>query len=161
MLRSLTATPILVAALTAVQPVSAKSVNYSDLQNQQAVELLRDFDTAAAHSANVAADLDSNARSSWQMQATGLADLRDTINDMGRVLARLQEMREALPPADRQLLETATTMLREIAADAQSAVQALNADQRNLWRPAYREHIVNLAAESRRLASSLAHHRTE
>src|SRR5215467_11282706 len=117
MLKSISASCFLAAALAAIPAVSAAaSVNF---------ETLKDFELRAADAADQAAFLDANTRSpqlGWESYSTRLEALKDDINDMGRLLALLEERHDSLAPSDREVIDRAAPVLRELADNTTAAI---------------------------------------
>src|SRR4030095_16583128 len=85
-----------------------------------------------------------------------LQALKDDVNEIGRIVSRLEDMRGSLSPATVEALDRAAGLVKEMAANSQSAIQFLNADQQNFWMPSYRKNVSNLVNESTQLAGSVS-----
>jgi hypothetical protein len=83
--------------------------------------------------------------------------MKDDVNDMGRLLSRLDQMRVQLGPEDREVVDRASALLKEMAANTTTAVQYLNTDQQNFGMPSYRKSVENLVNESNQLSAALNH----
>jgi chromosome segregation ATPase len=119
---------------------------------------MKDLDARADDAADQASELQANlltSNSSWEVHAQKLQALKDDVNEMGRLLARLEEVRGTLGAEDREVLDRAAVVLKEMAANTTAAVQYLNVDQQNFWIPSYRKSVNNLVNESSQLSSSL------
>ncbi len=141
----------LAAALAALPAVSFAATSDS---------VLKDFEFKAADAADRAATLDANTRSpevGWESYSVSLQALKDDINDMGRMLARLDTMRGSLTSADREVVDRAGATLKELAGNTSAAIQYSNRDRENYWTPTYRKYLTNMMAESDQLAASLNH----
>lgn len=121
---------------------------------------MKEFEFTANDAADQASAIQSSTLSSnigWQVHAQKLQALKDDVNEMARLLGRLDEMRNSLTPSDQAAIDSAAAILKELAGNTTAAVQYLNADQQNFWMPAYRKSIGNLENASSQLANSLAH----
>lgn len=160
MFKPMPANYLLIAALAALPAVSlARSVSPSH-DSSHAVESLRNFESVAADASDQAAGLDANTRSpelGWESYTVRLQSLKDDVNDLGRMLARLNQMRDSLTAADRAALDRVTPMLKEMADNTTAAVQYANRDHENFWTPTYRKYIVNLMNASDQMSSSVNH----
>jgi hypothetical protein len=158
-LKSLTARSLLMAALVAL-PVATFSASTPDRDDSQSFELMKNLAFAANDAADQASELDAAAYSSsvsWEVHAQRLQALKDDVNEMGRILTRLDDRRASLSAPDRDSLDHAGTILKDMATNSQAAIQFLNADQQNFWQSSYRKNVSNLSNESTQLASSLDH----
>jgi hypothetical protein len=161
-LKSLTARSFLMAALVAlpVATFAASTPVASDRDDSQSLELMKNLAFTANDAADQASELDAAAYSSsvtWEVHAQRLQALKDDVNEMGRILTRLDDRRASLSAPDRDSLDRAGTILKDMATNSQAAIQFLNADQQNFWQSSYRKNVSNLSNESTQLASSLDH----
>jgi hypothetical protein len=160
MFQSISTTCFLAAALSALPAVSLAGSVTPAHENQQAAEVFKDFEYKAADAADQIADLDANTRSpqiGWEAYATRLQTLKDDVNDMGRIVARLDSMRAYLTAADRQILDRATPVLKELADDTNATVLHFNRDRQNFWTPTYHKYISSMMTEADQLSNSLNH----
>jgi len=148
------------AALAALPAVSqAKSVS-PDHANRQAAEILKDLDAKAADAAEQAGQIDVNIRSldlGWEAFTSPLENLKGDVNDLGRDLSRLEEMRAALSPADREVIDHAGKIVKELAENTTASINAFNRDRENFWTPTWRQYAMNLVSESTQLSNSITH----
>lgn len=155
-LKSMTGRCFLITALAAL-PVASFAADRDDTQS---VELLKNLAYAANDASDQASELDAAAFStnaSWEVHAQRLQALKDDVNEMGRIVGRLDERRASLSASDRDSLDHATALLKVMAANSQAAIQFLNGDQQNFWSPSYRKSVSSLVNESTQLASSIDH----
>jgi hypothetical protein len=157
-LKSITGRSFLMAALIALPAASfaATRPTAAAREDVQTMELMKDLDTAAGDAADQASMLESatfSSNTSWEVHAQKLQALKDDVNEIGRIVSRLDEMRGTLSPADVDGLDRALALVKDMAANSQSAIQFLNADQQNFWMPAYRKNVTNLVSESAQLSS--------
>jgi hypothetical protein len=159
-LKSMTGRCFLMAALVALPVTSfaASTPVAGDREDTQTLELMKNLGFAANDAADQAAVLESAAFSTnttWEVHAQRLQALKDDVNEMGRIVSRLEERRNALSAAGRDSLDHVTALLKEMAANSQTAIQFLNADQQNFWLASYKKNVGNLATESAQLANSV------
>jgi hypothetical protein len=160
-LKSMTGRCFLITALAAL-PVASFAATHPapNRDDTQSVELMKSLAYAANDASDQASELDAatlSANATWEVHAQRLQALKDDVNEMGRILTRLNERRASLSASDRDTLDHANTLLKDMAASSQSAIQFLNADQQNFWLPSYRKNVNSLVNESTQLASSLDH----
>jgi hypothetical protein len=159
MLKSISASCFLAATLAALPTVSlARSVSPVHA-NEQAAEALKDLSLKAADAADQAAALDANTRSTglgWESYVPYLQSLKDDVNDMGRIVSYLSDMRSSLTPADRAALDRAGSTLKELADNTTAIVEYTNRDHQNYWTATYHRYVTNLMNESGELSGSLS-----
>ena len=129
-----------------------------DRDNTPALELMKNLENAANDAADQASMLETAAfaaNASWEVHAQKLQALKDDVNEMGRIVSRLEEMRASLSPADVDGLDRAAALVKDMAGNSQSAIQFLNTDQQNFWIPSYRKNVTSLVNESSQLAGTV------
>jgi len=147
-LKSVTGRSLLMAALVALPVISFAAT--------PAADLMKNLEVAANDAADQASELESAALEtnvSWEVHAHKLQALKDDVNEIGRIVTRLDEMRSSLSPAALDTLDRVVPLAKNLAANSQSAIQFLNADQQNFWTPSYRKNIVTIENESNQLAA--------
>jgi hypothetical protein len=158
-LKSITGRSFLMAALVGLPIVSFAATRATDRDNPAAIELLKNMESAANDAADQASTLDSatlSTNASWEVHAQKLQALKDDVNEIGRIVSRLEEMRTSLSPADLDSLDRATALAKEMAGNSQAAIHYLNVDQQNFWSPTYRKSLSNVETESLQLASTVS-----
>ena len=152
-LKSMTTSTLLAIALSALPAASFAATN-------QSAEIMKDLEARAGDAADQAAEIQASvfsSNTSWEVHADKLQAMKDDVNDMSRLLSRLDEMRAQLGPEDREVVDRASALLKEMAANTTTAVQYLNTDQQNFWTPSYRKSVENLVNESNQLSAALNH----
>ena len=150
-LKSMTTSGLLAIALSALPAASFAATN-------QSTEIMKDLEARANNAADQAAEIQANvfsSNASWEVHADKLQAMKDDVNEMGRLLSRLDEMRAQLGQEDREVVNRASALLKEMAANTTTAVQYLNTDQQNFWTPSYRKSVENLVNESNQLSTAL------
>jgi len=94
----------------------------------------------------------SNPESDWEPQALELDRIRDTVNDMGQKLCRLEAIRRVTSPWEQKAIAQAAPLIAAMANDTENAITFLNNNQRDLFMPAY----TSLGADLYRRSASLA-----
>ena len=161
-LKSITGRSVLMAALVVLPAATFAATRTAAVGRQDAasVDLMKDLEVAANDIADQSSTLDAASLSSnvsWEVHAQKLQMMKDDVNEIGRIVSRLEDMRGSLSPAAVESLDRAAALGKEMAANSQAAIQFLNADQQNFWLPTYRKNISNLVNESTQLAGSVSH----
>jgi hypothetical protein len=153
MFKSMTLSVYLAAGMAAVPALlSAASPETSVLDK------LGDFHAMALKASTNASDLASLSRiddSAWENHADQWISLKASINDMGRKLSELDSLRGSATPAEREAIDHATPLLKQMADNAQAAIKFLNDNHMTLWRPDYQKYVDNIADESARLSTTV------
>ncbi len=76
--------------------------------------------------------LASSYRADWMTQANLLQQIRGDVNDMGDAICRLQVIRRAVLPWQKEAIERATPMVTSLVHDTQEAIVLLN-DNHSRW----------------------------
>jgi len=98
---------------------------------------------------------DMNPSITWQLYSDQLMMVRKEVNDMGRKLCRLREIRSVVEPWQRAAIDRAGVRIQLLADNAQDAILFTNRYETNFWRPAYRRYADNIYHQSRRLANTM------
>lgn len=128
-------------------PPNADVAAQLDAANTEAAELARDADemTSLLHS-----DV------SWESHAAMLGRIKDHVNNMGRIAAKLQEEREEASPWQQQAIDRMVPMLKEIAANTTAAIEHLNQNHERPTTPDYVEYLQQNADTSHELADMIS-----
>ncbi len=124
----------------------------------EAARLLNGIQVDAAKAHDRAANLDAYALDSavsWQFHANQLATLKSVVDDMGRKLCRLEQIRRVTTPWQRKAIGDAAVSVRLMADNVQDAINFLNEYQNNFWEPGYRDNVSNVFRESGQLSQSV------
>ena len=142
-------TTLLPPALWSVtrNPPNTEVAAQLDAANTEAAELARDTDemTSLLHN-----DV------SWQSHAAMLTRIRDHVNNMGRIEAKLQEERDEASPWQQQAIDRMVPMLKEIAANTSAAIEHLNQNHERPTTPDYVEYLQQNANTSHELADMIS-----
>jgi hypothetical protein len=113
-------------------PPDAEVAAQLDAANAEAAELARNADemTSLLHN-----DV------SWQSHADMLVRIKEDVNNMRRIVAKLQEEREEASPWQQQAIDRMVPMLKEIAANTSAAIEHLNQNHGRPTTPDYVEYL--------------------
>jgi hypothetical protein len=126
--------------------------------NPPPLDLLNKLQSEAYETSSHTSELQSLARSSgvsWEADAEALDTLKADINSMGQTLLRLQEMRDAATPEERQACDSALPLLKLMVSNTNAAIQFVNHNHGRFWKPAYQEDVTNIADEASRLKNEV------
>ena len=124
----------------------------------EASRLLNGIEVDAAkaqHRADRLQQSSLNEDLAWQFHATRLAALKREVNDMGRRLCRLEQIRRVAAPWQQKAIDDAASSVRLMADNVQDAINFLEEHQDNFWEPAYRHNVSNVFHESGQLFESV------
>jgi hypothetical protein len=88
---------------------------------------------------------------SWETQGAQLEAIKDTLNDLGAKIARLEDLRDAMEPTQQTQTDRAAILIRRMAENATGTIGFVNGNQEGLWLPDY----LNRTAELSNLAGQL------
>ncbi len=92
---------------------------------------------------------------SWQTDADRLASIRDRVNDMGRKVCRLEQIRRVAAPSQRKAIDRVAVQVRLMADNTEDAINFTRVHEGLFWEPAYRHEVANLYHESSQVERSL------
>jgi len=138
----------LVVALAVAAMLLVPTVLSADTNNStQVADRLSTFQQQAAEVSRDAETLWSLTRSdqvSWQSHANYLSDLRQGVNDMGRMLAELEEMKPQASEAQQMAIERARPHLVALAGETGEAINLVRPGRSNPRDPEYKETVADL-----------------
>jgi hypothetical protein len=92
---------------------------------------------------------------SWQSHAETLTAIKGAVNDMGRKLCRLEQIRRVVAPWQQQAIDRIAPQITLMANSTEDAINFLNANEGNFWEPAYVRYTDNIAQDSGRVSKSV------
>ena len=128
-------------------PPNAEVAAQLDAANTEAAELARDADemTSLLHN-----DV------SWESHAAMLGRIKDHVNNMGKIVAKLEEERQEASPWQQQAIDRMVPMLKEIAANTTAAIEHLNQNHERPTTPDYVDYLQQNGDTSRELADMIS-----
>jgi hypothetical protein len=135
--RSLSLIALGLALVAGIQRSSASTPD-----SEQISQLLADARNHAVQAEDDAATLDSFTRSkvSWRSHSTELDSMKVHVNEMGRIVAQMQELEPQGSAWQRQAIAQVTPLLRDMADHLSSTIQHLNDNQNGVHMPAYLDY---------------------
>jgi hypothetical protein len=122
------------------------------------LDKLGDFHAVAVKASTNASDLASLSRtdeSARESHADQWISLKAFINDMGRKLFELESLRGSATPPEREAIDRAAPLLKQIAENADAAIKFFNDNPATLWRPDYQKYVDSVADESAKLSNTV------
>jgi uncharacterized protein YoxC len=116
--------------------VSQVAVRLSTFE-QQAAEVSRDAETLLS--------LTRNYQTRWESHTYYLNNLRHDVNDMGRMLAELEEMKPQASEVQQMAIERARPHLVALADEIGEASNLVRPGRWNLRQPEYKETVADLS----------------
>ncbi|HZS54242.1 MAG TPA: hypothetical protein VFA65_07545 [Bryobacteraceae bacterium] len=92
---------------------------------------------------------------SWQTHADQLTLARHQINEIGKRLDRLQDIKYQTEPWQQQAIEQIVPVAAEVADHTQSAILHLNENRGYLLAPVYADHLTSISESSVELKDSV------
>ncbi len=132
----------------------ATAASYTWNFNREANHLLKDIRNDAQHVNSNAEKLENFAVEpdiSWQIHADYLTRIKSRIDDMGKRLCRLEEIKRVVTPEEQAAIHQAHPLVQYLADNTDDAINYVNQYQNNFWTPTYRTYVQNLAHESHML----------
>lgn len=126
----------LLAADSNCKPGPTTPESYTHDFSKEADQLLTNIKDQAAtvkRDADGMASLSRYNEVDWEMSADRLATIRADVNAMGKSLCRLDEIRSAVLPWQRQEIDRIRPALVELADSTTSAIKLLDNHEKNFW----------------------------
>lgn len=151
---------LLVVALissTVLQPLTLWSV----ARNPANAEVAAQLDAANAEAAELARDADEmtsllHSDVSWESHAAMLSRIKEHVNNMGKLVAKLEQERQEASPWQQQAIDRMVPMLKEIAANTTAAIEHLNQNHERPTTPDYVDYLQQNADTARELANMVS-----
>jgi hypothetical protein len=140
---------IFLPSASAIQrkPPSGAVAAELDLAKQQSFELARDADEMTALLRD---DV------SWQTHADMLNRIKNHVNNMGRIVAKLESEREEASPWQQQAIDRMIPLLKEIASNTTAAIEHLNQNHLRPVSEDYRDYLQENADTAHELADTIS-----
>jgi uncharacterized protein Yka (UPF0111/DUF47 family) len=136
----------------------AMVVAQNNEENPQVSRLLADARDKAAELAKDADDMESLTRSnvSWESHADMLNLIKEHVNDMGRIAAKLEASRDQASPWQKQAIDRMLPLLRDIANNTTAAVNHLNQNRLRPVSGSYPEYLKENAETAHQLSDMIS-----
>ena len=129
------ATVFILWALPMVQARSKKDASVA----AQARGIFEQIETSSAEIADVAEQLEERSKGTTdpEIHLEGLDTLRFDVNSIGHELKALDAERASLAPWEIEALDRTTSLMQDVAANAEKAIETYNTDRNHLWSTSY------------------------
>ena len=145
----LAASPSVLKGGTSAKRADESRTIFQELESEAAA-LHREADQFVA--------ITSNPNLSAESHLTELEAMKQDINSMGREIRSLEAERETLPSWEQQAIAKALPLLKDSAANLDSAINFYDDNRPHLWMgSAYRNYARNVNQDSERLEKTLNH----
>lgn len=89
----------------------------------------------------------------WRFDADALNRMRNSIDDMGKAVCRLETIRRVLPVQERKAIDQTVPFAQSLAANADAAIARLNRRQMDYWQPIFRSYDANMYRDAHKISS--------
>jgi len=93
---------------------------------------------------------------SWETHREAIERIKDDVNAMGQLLAKLQDARGSAAPWQQTAIDRITPVAKELASNTTAAIEQLNKNPRGLKLPAYQEYLEAICDSASNLAATIA-----
>jgi uncharacterized phage infection (PIP) family protein YhgE len=119
-------------------------------QTAQAKAIFEQIDANSSEIADVAQQLEERAKSASdsEQELVGLDTLRKDVNSIGSELTALDAERASLSPWEVEALDRTTTLMLDVAANTEKAIETFNAERTHLWASAFPTETAKASSEA-------------
>jgi len=105
----------------------------------QAIAIFEEIDSSSGEIADVAEQLEERSKGPADSEPflDGLDTLRQDVNSIGKRLSSLEAERDSLAAWEVEALDRATSLMQDVAANTEKAIQLYNSDRNHLWATSY------------------------
>ena len=138
---------IVAPAIKAADPASAThSEEVSQLLSEAKAEAFE-----LRHDAMHMETFTRHRRLSWKSHAAQLTLIKEHVNQTGKLLTKLQNLREAAAPWQQQAIDQIEPLLKQLAANTTAAIEHINATKSEIRPTSYNDYLVANYATSNKL----------
>jgi uncharacterized membrane protein YgaE (UPF0421/DUF939 family) len=148
---------ILLASIVLFACPMLSAVESTD-ENPQVTQLLADARDKAAVLSRDADEMESLTRSdvSWQTHASMLETMKDDVNNMAKIVEKLQTSRNSASPWQRQAIDRMVPVLKELASNTTAAINHLNQEHNRPTSGEYAEYLRQNSETARELSDMIS-----
>jgi hypothetical protein len=148
---------ITIFVTTALLPPTLRSIT----RKPPNAEVASQFDAAKTEASELARDADDMTAlvrndTSWQSHADTLNRIADHVNNMGKILEKLQSERDEASPWQQQAIDRMAPLLKDIAANTTAAIEHLNKNQIRPVSGDYKDYLEQNADTAHELADMIS-----
>jgi len=148
---------MLFCALTTVS-ARAEVSNPGVVGHPEVANQLTSFKRTASAMRDHAGELHSitpNRQLHWRSHSSRLSTLKHQVNELGGMLASLEDLQHQANPGQRLAIEHARPHLAAVAEELTQAIQLVSEDRRSVYWPAYADRISNISSRATSLHETL------
>jgi hypothetical protein len=130
----------------------------SNDENGEVIRLLADAREKAAVLSEDADEMEALTRSevSWQSHAAMLETIKEHVNDLGRTMEKLNEKRDGASEWQRQAIDRAMPLMKELAANTTAAINHLRENKLRPTSGSYTDYLKQNAETAHELADMIS-----
>lgn len=138
-------------------PVLGRSIGVRE-ESSQLAQTLEQARAEAAELARDADETESLIRSdvSWQTHAVALERVKEHVNNMGRIIQRLEQERSSGSELQELAVDRISPLLKELAANTTAAINYLNQNKSRPLSDPYTQYLKSNADTAHQLASTVS-----
>jgi hypothetical protein len=138
--------------------VSSIAPAASNEENLEVTRLLADAREKAAVLSKDADEMEALTRSdaSWQSHAAMLESIKEHVNDLGRTMERLNEKRDSASEWQKQAIDRAMPLLKELATNTTAAINHLNENKLRPTSGSYTDYLKQNAETAHELSDMIS-----
>jgi hypothetical protein len=127
-------------------------------ENPEVTRLLADAKERSAVLSRDADEMESLTRSdvSWQTHASMLETMKEDVNDVGKIVEKLEVSRDSASPWQRQAIDRMVPLMKELAANTTAAMNHLNQEHLRPTSGEYADYLRQNAQTARELSDMIS-----
>jgi hypothetical protein len=126
--------------------------------SEQVNKLLSDAKTQAFELKEDAATMETYSRSnlSWESHAAAIIQMKEHVNEAGRQLKKLEDIRGTASPWHATAIERIRPLLKQLASDTEAVIERVNSSRGRIHTGDYKEYLEANADSAEDLAQLIA-----
>ena len=127
-------------------------------ENPQVTRLLQDARDEAAQLSRDADDMEAMTHSdvSWQSHADMLATIKDHVNNLGRLVEKMEAARGSASPWQQQAIDRMIPLMRDLASNTTAAINHINENKLRPTAGSYPEYLKENAETAHDLSNMIS-----
>ena len=144
--------------LTSMLLVFSALASAQDEGNPEVSRLLEEARTKAAALSQDADEMEAMTRTdaSWESHADTLNMMKEHVNDLARVVEKLNAARDSASPWQRQAIDRMIPLMKELATNTSAAINHLNQNQTRPVSGSYPEYLKENAETAHQLSDMIS-----
>jgi hypothetical protein len=127
-------------------------------ENAEVSRLLQDAKEKAAVLSRDADEMEAVTRSnvSWESHASMLETMKEDVNDLAHSVERLESMRNAASPWQKQAIDRMIPLMKELATNTTAAINHLNEQRSRPTTPEYAQYLRQNSETAKQLSDMIS-----